>query len=126
VSAPIDLSFEDGSILPSQYNDLYRRPRFDGEHRLLWAVLEEAIRNYLANADCSTPNQRTAFQEVCNWFQAADHQLQGPFSFESICDLLQIDSGLLLKGLESIRASDLPKRRDRSIGRTTRVGRLAT
>ena len=117
VNPHIDLSFEGsrGSVLPSQYGDLYRRHRFNGEHRLLCAVLEEAIKNYLSNTKRSTREQRTDFEEVRNWFHVGKEKLQGLFSFRSICDLLEIDSGLLLN--ESIRPNDLPKR---STGRASR------
>lgn len=127
MNVPIGLSSGDfnDSILPSQYNDLIRRRSagLEGEYRLLWAVLEEAIRSYLANMDCSTPNQSRAFGEVNSWLRPAKDKLPGLFSFQTICDLLDINSGLLLRGLESIRVSDLPRRRRGA--RTVRLGRLA-
>jgi hypothetical protein len=46
----VDCSFEDSSpLLPSQYNDFIRRRSYavDGEHRLMWAVLEDAIESYM-------------------------------------------------------------------------------
>ena len=113
-------SLEDchGSIALSQYNALQRRRQFTPEHRLLCAVLEEAIRNYLAITECSTRRQQTEFKEVRNWFERREGQRQGVFSFQSICDLLEIDSGLILKRLESVRADDLPRR---GIGRANRI-----
>ena len=53
-------------VVPSQYNDLARRhsPLNQGEYRLLWAVLEQAIRAYRANRRCSNPIQRQTFEEV--------------------------------------------------------------
>jgi hypothetical protein len=81
------------------------------------AVLEGAIRSYLANTKRSTREQRIDFEEVRNWFHAEEEKLQALFSFRSICELLEIDSGLLLKELESIRPKDLPKR---STGRVSR------
>lgn len=103
--APEDLG---GSILPSQYNDLLRRRSTvaDGECRLLWSVLEDAIRSYLANRGCSNPIQRKSFEEVRSWFEPTDGT-RSLFAFETVCDLLGVDSGRLLKGLKSLDASDL-------------------
>jgi hypothetical protein len=102
------------SILPSQYNDLLRRPSTvaDGEYRLLWNVLEDAIRSYLANRACSNPTQRRNFEEVRIWFEPADEP-RSLFAFETVCDLLGIDSGRLLNGLKSLDAREFPRRRQR-------------
>jgi len=93
-----------GSILHSQYNDLIRRPSpgFEGERRLLWAVLQDAIDTYLANMRCATAKQRDEFEEICGWFRPPEDQPGKLFSFETICDLLEIDARQLLKGIESI------------------------
>jgi len=108
------------SILPSQYGDLIgRRARMmEGEHRLLWAVLEAAVRSYLNNMARSTPNQRQEFEEVRGWFNAKDRS-GDLFAFETICDFLEIDPRRLIKNLESIRAGNLPHRK-RRVGRGAR------
>jgi hypothetical protein len=71
-------------------------------------VLEDAIQSYLANMDRSTRNRRIAFEEVHRWFRPDEPR--GSFAFQTICDLLGIDSDPLIKGLESIRGRDLPMR----------------
>jgi hypothetical protein len=105
MNTAIEFASEDlsGSILPSQYNDLLRRRSTvaDGEYRLLWSVLEDAIKSYLANRGCSNPAQRKSFEEVRSWFEPANEP-RGLFAFETVCDLLGIDSGRLLKGLKSL------------------------
>jgi hypothetical protein len=116
------------SILPSQYNDLVRgRPSaLPGEHRLLWAVLEMAVRSYVANVSRSTVNQRREFAEVRSWFLAEPDPTQGLFAFRTICEFLDIDSGRLVRGLELISAGKLPKRLHRTwISRPSRRRRLA-
>jgi hypothetical protein len=109
---PEDLS---GSALPSQYNDLIRRRSSvsDGEYRLLWAVLEDAIRTYLANRACSNPIQRKKFEEVRRWFEPASDSARGLFGYQTICDLLEIDPGRLLKGLKCLDTREFPPRRHR-------------
>jgi hypothetical protein len=93
-----------GPILPSQYNDLVRRRSggFEGERRLLWAVLENAIDTYLANVHCTTAKQRDEFDEVNAWFSMRQKQQGELFSFRTICDMLEIDGRLLLTRMESI------------------------
>jgi hypothetical protein len=97
-----------GAILPSQYADLVRRRSagFEAERRLLWAVLQDAIYSYLANMACTTARQREEFEEICGWFRPPTLQPGGLFSFETICEQLEIDPRLLLKGLESIREKE--------------------
>src|SRR5579885_260085 len=112
-------------VFPCQYNDLIRRPSdLDGERRLLWAVLEDAVRLYLANVKRSTRNQRVAFEEVRRWFTApiAD---RGLFAFRTICDVLEIDAGALLRGLKSMRLRTLPSRRQHCIPRSGKMRSLA-
>ena len=62
MNAAVQFTREDlgDSILPSQYNDLLRRRSTlaDGEYGLLWALLEDAIRSYLAKRARSNPTQR--------------------------------------------------------------------
>ncbi len=107
---PLQLDEDSGStILPSQYNDLIRRrsPGLEGEYRLLWAVLEQAIRTYLRNVKCATPKQRNEFKEVRQWFRPLrGYRHQGLFAYKTICDLLEIDAGRLFSELESIRTED--------------------
>jgi hypothetical protein len=92
------------AILPCQYNDLARRRSSvpEGEYRLLWAVLEDAIRTYVANRSCSNTAQRTKFEEVRDWFEPAQAGPRALFDFQNVCDLLGIDSGRLLKVLRSL------------------------
>lgn len=109
------------SILPSQYYDLVSRrmPICDGEHRLIWAVLEDAIRTYLANKGRSDPARKKIFEEVRAWFESSQDSRTGMFGFQSICDFLEIDSKRLLNGLKSLR-HPLPNRHHRVV----RIGRI--
>jgi len=111
------------AVLPCQFNDLIRRrsSRFNGEYRLLWAVLEDAIRDYLVNAKCANPKQRKAFDEVRAWFfppLGIPHDL---FGFEGVCEALGIDSDALRRRLARLRVQDLPMRR---YGRALRIARI--
>jgi hypothetical protein len=99
------------SILPAQYYPT-RRKIPEGEYRLLVAVLEHAVRSYLANRNARTSQQRLAFDEVRHWFYASDKaDPSGLFTFESICELLEIDAQALRERLNSITIHILPMHR---------------
>jgi hypothetical protein len=96
-------------LLPCQFNELIRRSsNLRGEYRLLWAVLDDAIRCYLANMRRATPAQRRNFEEVRRWFlPAAGAETTGLFAFQTICDLLEINARQLVRKLESMRLASL-------------------
>ena len=115
------------AVLPSQFNDLIRRGRavFNGEHRLLWAVLEDAIRTFLANRKCQSRKQQRAFEEVSEWFFPPAGASQGLFGFQGVCDALGIDSNELIQGMTKLELKDLPIRRYNRALRIARIPRMA-
>jgi hypothetical protein len=123
-----ELTREDLSdcVLPSQYNDLFGRRSVyrDGEYRLLFAILEDAIKTYLANKRCANPAQKKRFEETRGWFESARESNAGLFGFQSICELLEIEPARLLESLKSFEPSPLSVRRHR-IKRDTEVRNLA-
>ena len=116
-----------GAVLPSQYNDLIRRrsSRAGGEYRLLWAVLEDAMRTYLSNVKCANASQRKAFDEVHEWFFAGRRTGDGLFGFHSVCDALGIGADELLRSLNKLQIRDLPMRRYNRALRIAKVPRMA-
>ena len=107
----------------SEYNDSIRRPSrsLSAERRLLCAVLEDAIRTYLANIARSSRKQCDAFHEVSEWFLPSVHRGQSLFAFQTICDLLEINSKKIRAGLHSLRSQDLPFHRQHSVFSHTQV-----
>jgi hypothetical protein len=103
-----------GLLQPGQYVDLVRRNHvIEGELKLLLAVLEDAIRCYLRNANAKNGERRRNFVEVRNWFEGA---LAGAgradiFSFENLCVALGIEPRVLLARLRILTLGDLPSRR---------------
>jgi hypothetical protein len=115
------------AVLPSQFNDLIRRrpSNSGGEYRLLWAVLEDAIRTYLSNVNGAGLRQRDAFDEVREWFFAERQAGDGLFGFHSICDALDIAAPDILLALSKLQIRDLPMRRYNRALRIARVPRIA-
>ncbi len=108
-----------GCVLPVQYNAGPRGLRvWEQERRLLAAVLEDAIRCYLTNRGARTKAQFERFLEVQAWFNDCrpGHGPHGLFTFESICEALGIEPGLLRKRLSSISVAKVRGRSQRYTG----------
>jgi hypothetical protein len=72
-----------------------------GEHRLILAILEDAV------ALCvKSPSEGAVAQHEARgaraWLKSRDRS--SPFTFESICDLLDLDSGYVRRGVRALRA----------------------
>jgi hypothetical protein len=103
-------------LMPQQYFDLISRRRIiDGERRLMFAVFEDAIRSYVMCLSSKSPARRREFEEVKGWMDLRGHH--SVFSFDSLCDLFEIEPNLLRSQLATLQSSDLPRRRIGSIGR---------
>lgn len=103
-------------LMPSQYFDLIgRRTMLDGEKKLLFAVLEDAIRVYVLNMNTRSATGRREFEEVCNWVNTRGNQ--DLFAFDALCEVFGIAPEALRQQLAVLSAADLPRRRVRSVGR---------
>ena len=117
--------FEPDFLVPVQFFDLTRRRSMpDGETRLLFAVLEDAVRCYVKTANSERRCDREQFEEVRRWFDS-DAGARSPFSFEYVCDVLTIEPASLRSRLQMLSAKDLPTKQMRSVGRrqVVRAGR---
>jgi hypothetical protein len=117
--------FEPDFLVPVQFFDLTRRrSMLDGETRLLFAVLEDAVRCYVKTFNSSRRSDREQFEEVQNWFNS-EVGTRSPFSFEYVCDVLMIEPQILRSRLKLLSAKDLPTKQMRSVGRrqVVRAGR---
>jgi hypothetical protein len=75
-----------------------------GARRLLFAVLEEALKTFLRyRNNCSRRGQRL-FRETVAWFSSTNqHWL---YSFESICQHLSLDADYIRDGLRHLEEAD--------------------
>jgi len=121
----LDASFEPDFLMPIQFFDLTRRRSMpDGETRLVFAILEDAVRCYVRAANSSRPRDREQFDEVQRWFDA-EAGIHIPFSFEYVCDVLGIEPASFRARLGLLSLKDLPTKQMRSVGRrhVVRAGR---
>jgi hypothetical protein len=94
--------FQPDTLMPSQYFDrIRRRATFDGERRLMVAILEDAVEVYRKQAGASVHDRkrRQLFDDAEAWIESADRSWI--YAFENICDVLGIDAEYLRKGLRA-------------------------
>ena len=87
-------------ITPSQYYDSRRSVRSDSPiARLMLAVLADAVATFQKHAGAKGTSSRRLFREVEAWFFGKGGD--DPFSFESLCDALDIDHHAFRAGLKN-------------------------
>ncbi len=91
-----DHPFECAAILPAQF--FADRHKF-GEpiERLMFAVLNDAIRCYQTNFGVQRLRARRSLVETKQWLFGLRYD--APFSFENICEVSQIDASRLRRAL---------------------------
>ena len=71
------------------FDDFPRHGPLAAERQLMLAVLADAVRSYVGNRGARDHESRALFRETLAWFKSADRTTL--FSFESICDALDIE-----------------------------------
>ena len=88
------------ALLPVQYYDLIHPSRIlCGEQKLMFAVLEDGIHEYLHHGAPRTFQEFVQMRELVHWFEA--HDQSSVFSFESLCETFGIHAQQLWKSLQS-------------------------
>ena len=95
--------FEPDVLLPAQYFAAFRRAGgLERERLLMLAVLEDAIDCYQKYAFSRDPRGKQMFDEAGEWVSSNDRGWL--FSFENICDTLEINADYVRRGLDEWRA----------------------
>lgn len=71
------------------------------EHRLMLAVLEDALLTFQCGLNSPLPMRRRYYFEVERW--VSERGSDSPFSFESICMTLQFDPDYIREGLVQMK-----------------------
>ncbi len=105
----------DDCLLPVQYYQLiHRRTMLEGERKLMFAVLQDAIHCYLKNMNYRTSRQRSLFLEAQQWFdRCGEPERSSLFDFENVCQVLAIGPKQLRERLNLFRLNSQPARRNR-------------
>lgn len=90
------------TLLPSQDADR-KRARRSPEKRLMLAILQDAVDEYMKNALSQGRRRKRLFKETEEWIWSPDRSWL--FSFENICEAFDLDPDNLRQGLERWKAS---------------------
>ncbi len=94
--------FEPDALLPAQFYAAFRGgSSVRGEKRLMLAVLQDALECYQKYAFAKDGPGRQLFADANGWIASDDRHWY--FSFENICDVLEIDPGYLRRGVQQWR-----------------------
>ena len=85
LEASLPDSFPGDTLLPGQYYDILGRRRWqDGEYRLAFAVLADAIACYYKHKGAKSRKGRLLFEEVRLWMHSRSRN--GVFAFRNLCE----------------------------------------
>ncbi len=94
--------FEPDALLPAQFYAAFRGGSgVRGERRLMLAVLEDALDCYQKYAVSPDGHGQQLFDEANHWIASNDRGWF--FSYENICETLEINPEYLRRGLDSWR-----------------------
>ena len=96
--------FEPDALLPAQFYSAFRGgSSVLGEKRLMLAVLEDALDCYQKYAIVREGQGQQLFDEAHTWISSKERGWF--FSYENICETLEINPAYLRRGLENWRRS---------------------
>jgi hypothetical protein len=111
LEASLPANYRGDTVLPGQYYDIVGRRRWqDGEYRLAFAVLADAVACYFKYRDVKSRKGRLLFEEVRLWIYS--HSQNGVFAYRNLCETLGIDPDALARGLEERRPLAEPALRE--------------
>ena len=113
--------FEPDILLSEQYLDSIRTKAIrDPEKRLMLAILEDAISCFQAGLVARSNRQQALCREADEWI--FENEREWPFSFENLCEALDLDAGYIRKGLIRWRTKALSGEVKAKVYRITRLG----
>lgn len=91
--------FEPDTLLPIQYFEAMRKKHLlEGEKRLVLSVLEDAVECFMKCIDSPTNKGQRLFRDADEWISLEDRHWV--FSFDNVCDMLDINPEYLRRGLQ--------------------------
>lgn len=102
--------FQPDVLLPKQYFDALKRKKYPtGEHRLLVAILRDAVECFQKYMHATDNKRRQLYLDAEAWIESAEDQ--GQFSFNHVSELLGMNADYVREGLLQWR--DLEQARER-------------
>jgi hypothetical protein len=100
--------FEPDTLLPVQYFEAMRRKHLlEGEKRLILSVLEDGIECFMKYVDAPTSKGQKLFRDAEEWINLRDKQWI--FSFDNVCDMLDIHPDYMRRGLHEWKQKKLAR-----------------
>src|SRR5271168_3436318 len=91
--------FEPDTLLPIQYFEAMRRKHLlEGEKRLVLSVLEDAVECFMKCIDSVTNKGQRLYRDADEWIALEDKHWV--FSFDNVCDMLDINPEYMRRGLK--------------------------
>ena len=119
----IDSSGSYGPADPVASEQFFRNGIRGGEERLMLAVLQDALKCFQKHASAQYVWEKKLFREAQDWIM--DKNTGWYFSFENICETLQLNPDYLRRGLlvwkEAKRKAHTAKNNGRATGQAARV-----
>ena len=108
--------FVPDTLLPIQYFEAMRRKHLlSGEKRLVLSVLEDAVECFMKCIDSSSRKGQRLFRDAEEWINLKDKKWV--FSFDNVCEALDIDPDYLRRGLREWKMRQLDAIKRGRIGR---------
>lgn len=93
------------AILPAQFfQSLRSKSQFDGERRLMIAVLEDAVNCFMKQLHATDPKARQLYTDAEEWIAADDRTWF--FAFDNVCETLDLNPEYVREGLFKWRAAE--------------------
>lgn len=109
VEEMVESAFQPDALAAHEYmGKLHSKQPFEPEKRLMFAVLDDAVRSYQTYVLAQASANKRLFRDAEKWIW--DNDWDWPFSFCNICDVLGLDPYFLRRGLlrsrENLLAAD--------------------
>jgi hypothetical protein len=122
----LDASLQPESVVPAQFYGARRGgEQTEALKRLMCAILEDGLRRFERNLGACAVGRRREFREVENWL-FMETESEGPFSFQNVCDALNVDPNRLRRLISERRANILAGRTPSPLSRRSPVVREAS
>ena len=98
--------FEPDTLLPIQYFEAMRKKHLlEGEKRLILSVLEDAVECFMKCINASSSKGQRLFRDADEWIALEDKRWV--FSFDNVCDMLDINPEYMRRGLREWKEKKL-------------------
>jgi hypothetical protein len=120
----LSLRLSEAHMEPAYVEQVHRRHYDEGAKKLMLAVLQEALNNFVQLLDAKKTEDKEHFGEVESWFWSED--CEWLFSFNNIAEHLGINPNYFRAGLLRLKTNKFVNRRlTQAKSKPFRIGRTA-